>query len=185
MHHICKNMQKAVQKTATRLLTIIGISGPSLSNTAPVPEGRLSRIHFAYHKVIPVPVIHPAVSLEAGESQPDGTLMLHNGVHHVHENGLPKGPFLHRVHRVLMSLGPWESRIVAFVLGTIFNFSAESIRRSPLMTSVDARLRDWCSSPDGLGVGRVTRARRPWPSRARRNDLFVRGGCSPSLHGNR
>jgi len=46
MRHLCKNMQKAVQNTATRLLTIIRFSGPSLSNTAPVPGGRLSRIHF-------------------------------------------------------------------------------------------------------------------------------------------
>ena len=35
-------MQKAVQNTATRLLTTIGFSGPSQSNTAPVPEGCLS-----------------------------------------------------------------------------------------------------------------------------------------------
>jgi hypothetical protein len=128
MRHLCKNMQKAVQNTATRLLTIIGISGPSLSNTAPVPEGRLSRIHFTYHKIISVPVIHPAVALEAGNSQgepqPDGTVMRHHGVHNIHKGGLSKGPFLHRVHRALMLLGPWEGRIVAFVLGAIFIFSA-------------------------------------------------------------
>jgi len=121
MRHLCKNMQKAVQSTATRLLTIIGISGPSLSNTAPVPEGRLSRIHFTYHKIISVPVIHPAVALEAGDSQggpqPDGTVMRHHEVHNFHKDGPAKGPFLHRVHRALMSLGPWEGRIVAFVLG--------------------------------------------------------------------
>ena len=131
MRHLCKNMQKAVQKTATRLLTIIGINGPSLSNTAPVPEGGLSRIHFTYHKIISVPVIHPVIALEAGDSrggsQSDGTLMRHHGVHNFHENGLCKGPFLHRVHRALMSLGPWEGRIVAFVLGANFIFSVESV----------------------------------------------------------
>ena len=109
MRHLCKNMQKAVQNTATRLLTIIRFSGPSLSNTSPVPEGRLSRIHFAYHKIITVPVIHPAAALEAGDSQggpqPDGTVMRHHEFHNFHKDG-PLGPFLHRVHRVLMSLGP-------------------------------------------------------------------------------
>ena len=183
MRHICKNMQKAVQKTATRLLTIIGISGPSLSNTAPVLEGGLSRIHFTYHKIISVPVIHPAVALEAGDSrgglQPDGTLMRHHGVHNLHENSLSKGPFLPRVHRALMSLGPWEGRIVAFVLGANFIFSAESVRCSVLTTFVDGRLRDWCSSPHGLGLGRITRPRR---SRARGNYLPVRGGGRPPLH---
>ncbi|KAF8468000.1 hypothetical protein DFH94DRAFT_777826 [Russula ochroleuca] len=116
MRHLCKNMQKAVQNTATRLLTIIGISVPSLSGTTPVPEGRLSRIHFSYHKVISVPVIEPALALEAGHSQ-DGTVMHHHEVHKFHKDGQPRGPFLHRVHRALMTLGPWEGRMVAFVLG--------------------------------------------------------------------
>jgi hypothetical protein len=91
-------MQKAVQNTATCLLTIIGLSGPSLSNTAPVPEGPLSRIYFTYHKIISVPVVHPAAALEAGDSQgepqPDGTVMRHHGIHNIHKGGLSKGPFL-------------------------------------------------------------------------------------------
>jgi len=189
MRHLCKNMQKAVQNTATRLLTIIGISGPSLSNTAPIPEGRLSRIHFTYHNIISVPVIHPAVALEAGDfqggPQPDGTVMRHHEVHNFHKDGSLKGTFLHRVHRALMSLGPWEGRIVAFVLGAISVLSAEPIRRSVLTTFADGRLRDWCSSPHGLGLGRVARPRRPRHTRARGSDLPVRGGGCPSLHGHR
>ena len=164
-------MQKAVHNTATCLLTIIGISGPSLSDTDPVPEGRLSRIHFTYHKIISVPVIHPAVALEAGDSQGDN----------FHEDGPPEGPFLYRVHRALMSLGPWEGRIVSFVLGAIFDFSAESIQCSVLTTFVNGRLRDWCSSPHGLGLDRVACPPRPLHSRARADDLPVRGGGRPSL----
>jgi hypothetical protein len=171
MRHLCKNMQKAVQNTATRLLTIIRFSGPPLSNTAPVPEGRLSRIHFTFHKIISVPVTHPAVGLEAGDSQggpqPDGTVMHHHGAHNFYEDGPRNGPFLHRVHRALMSLGPWEGRIVAFVLGAIFILSVESIRRSVLATFDNGRLWDWCSSPHVLGPGRVARPRRPRHSRAR------------------
>ncbi len=127
MRYICKNMQKAVQNTATRLLTIIGISGPSLSNTVSVSDGRLSRIHFTYHKIIPVPVNHPALALDAGDSQggpqSDDTVMRYHEVHNFHKDG-PKGSFLHRVHRALMSLGSWEGRIVAFVLGATVIFSA-------------------------------------------------------------
>src|SRR5713226_9201409 len=70
MHHLCKNVQKVVQNTAIHLLMILGISGPALSDTAPVPEGHLSHIHFSYHKVIPVPVIYSAVMLEAAFSHP-------------------------------------------------------------------------------------------------------------------
>ena len=70
MHHLCKNVQKVIQNTTIRLLMILRISGPSLSDTAPVPEGHLSHIHFSYHKVIPVPVIHSAVTLEAAFSHP-------------------------------------------------------------------------------------------------------------------
>jgi hypothetical protein len=115
MHHICKNMQKVVQDTAGRLLAIIGISGPSLSNTTPVPEG-FSRVQITQHKLIPVPVIDPAFVIKAGGPQAgshsDGPMM-----HHVHKEGQPQGSFLHRVHRALISLGPWEGRVVAFVLG--------------------------------------------------------------------
>ena len=119
MRHLCKNMQKAVQNTATRLLTIIGISVPSLSGTTPVPESRLSRIHISYHKVISVPVIDPA-----GQDglHHDGTVMHHHEVHNLHKDGQPRGPFLHRVHRALMTLGRWEGRMVAFVLGWFFVF---------------------------------------------------------------
>jgi hypothetical protein len=54
MRHLCKNMQKVVQNTATHLLTIIGISDPSLSGSSNVPEGRFGRIQVTYHKIIPV-----------------------------------------------------------------------------------------------------------------------------------
>jgi hypothetical protein len=117
MRHLCKNVQKAVQNTATRLLTIIGISGPSLSGTNSAPEGRLTRIQVTYHKIIPVPVVDNAHVLGAGDPQdgrqPDGTAVHHHGVHRYHKDA----PFLRRVHRALMMLGPWEGRIVAFVLG--------------------------------------------------------------------
>ncbi len=105
MHHLCKNMQKAVQDTAGRLLAIIGISGPSLSSTTPVP-------------VIDPPFMIKAVWPQAG-SRSDGPVM-----HHIHKEGQPQGPrpFLHRVHRALISLGPWEGRIVAFVLGAAVCF---------------------------------------------------------------
>jgi hypothetical protein len=41
-------------------------------------------------------------------------VMHHHEVHKFHKDDQPRGPFLHRVHRALMSLGPWEGRIVAF-----------------------------------------------------------------------
>jgi hypothetical protein len=49
MRHLCKNVQKAVQDTACRLLTI-GTSGPSPSGSTPVPEG-FSRMQITHHKL--------------------------------------------------------------------------------------------------------------------------------------
>ena len=123
VHHLCKNMQKAVQDTAGRLLTIIGISGPSLSSTTPVPEG-FSRVQITHHKLIPVPLIDPSFAIKAGD-HPSVPVM-----HHIHKGGPPQGPFLHRVHRALISLGPWEGRIVAFVLGAAVCFLCVLIRIS-------------------------------------------------------
>jgi len=113
MRHLCKNMQKAVQDTTARLLSIIGISGPG---PASVPDGGLTRVQITHHKLVPVSVIESAFVIKAGDQNPDGT-MNHHGVHKFHKHGPPQGPFLHRVHRALLSLGPWEGRIVAFVLG--------------------------------------------------------------------
>lgn len=39
----------------------------------------------------------------------------------VHRHQHFRGSFLRRVHHALMSLGPWEGRAVAFVLGTFFH----------------------------------------------------------------
>jgi hypothetical protein len=118
MRHLCKNMQKAVQGTASRFLAIIGISGPSLSDTTPVPEG-FSRVQITHHKFIPVPAFDPVFVIKAGDPQagshPDIALP-----HNMHNDSHPRGPFLHRIHRALLSLGPWEGRIVAFVLGAFF-----------------------------------------------------------------
>jgi hypothetical protein len=119
MRHLCKNMQKAVQDTAGRLLAIIGISGPSPSGSTSVPEG-FSRIQITHHKFIPVAVIDPAFMIKAGDphagSHPDVAVM-HHEVDEIHNGNHHRACFLHRVHRALISLGPWEGRIVAFVLG--------------------------------------------------------------------
>jgi hypothetical protein len=115
MRHLCKNMQKAVQGTASRLLAFIGIGGHSVSVNMPVPEGGAARIQItttgpASHKFNPVPIFAPV----RGGPGPNW-----DGVpvpYHRQEERFD-GPFLHRAHRALMALGPWEGRIVAFVLG--------------------------------------------------------------------
>jgi hypothetical protein len=63
MRHLCKNVQKAVQNTATRLLTIIG---PSISGTNSAPKGHLTRIQVMYHKIIPVSVVDNAHHVSLG-----------------------------------------------------------------------------------------------------------------------
>ncbi|KAI9508603.1 hypothetical protein F5148DRAFT_1194629 [Russula earlei] len=98
MRHLCKNMQNAVQDTTARLLSIIGIGVPSLAGPAPAS---------AYHKLAPVPVIDSAFVIKVED----------HGVHKIPKDRQPQASFLHRVHHALMSLGPWEGRIVAFVLG--------------------------------------------------------------------
>jgi|SRR6266850_3026768 len=117
MRHLCKNLQKAVKDTASRFLAIISITGPSLSGTTPVPEG-FSRVQITHHKFIPVPAFDPAFVITAGNPQagthPDIAVL-----HNTHNDDCPWGPFLHRAHRVLISLGLWEVRIVAFVLGIV------------------------------------------------------------------
>ncbi|KAI0266938.1 hypothetical protein BC834DRAFT_871663 [Gloeopeniophorella convolvens] len=108
MRHICKNMQKGIQDTASRLFAAIGLSGPSVSVTAPVTEGGVTRVQITHHRLVPT-VVEPYT---AG----GGSVMRH-GMHKGHEEHKLHGSLLNRVHRALMSLGPWEGRVVAFVLG--------------------------------------------------------------------
>jgi hypothetical protein len=128
MRHLCKNMQKAVQGTASRLLAFIGIGGHSVTVSAPVPEGGVTRISITTsgppaHKVgmHPVPVGEfgrvPARPMQGGQGVP----IWPHPMYMSQEDHL-NAPFLHRAHRALMSLGPWEGRIVAFVLGAFFFF---------------------------------------------------------------
>jgi len=119
MRHICKNMQKAVQGTASRLLAFIGIGGHSLAISAPVPEGGVTRIQITTsgpvpHKFGMRPAVEPYPHMRG--SPMDGHPIWAHPVHLSPEDRF-NGPFLHRAHRALMSLGPWEGRIVAFVLG--------------------------------------------------------------------
>ena len=46
MHHLCKNMQKAVQGTASCILALIRLGGNMVSVTAPVPEGSFTCIQI-------------------------------------------------------------------------------------------------------------------------------------------
>jgi hypothetical protein len=122
MRHICKNMQKAVQGTASRLLALIGIGEHSVAVTAPVPEGSVTRIQITTsgpvpHKVGFRPAVQPYPPVRGSPMPPgEGTPIWPHPMYISQQDRLD-GPFLHRAHRALMSLGPWEGRIVAFVLG--------------------------------------------------------------------
>ena len=124
MRHLCKNMQKAVQGTASRLLAFIGIGGHSVTVSAPVPEGGVTRIHITTSGPAPnKPGMHPVPVGEFGRVPVRGG-PVHILPHPIYMSqkdpweGNLDAPFLHRARRALMSLGPWEGRIVAFVLGT-------------------------------------------------------------------
>ncbi len=137
MRHLCKNMQKAVQGTATRLLAFIGIKGNTLAVTAPIPEGGVTRIRITTttgsapnNKAVPLPFIEPFALSPAGQPVGNHVAILPHPYQPL--EGDPNGPFLHRVHRALMALGPWEGRIVAFVLGAFF-----SLRRSSWLALID------------------------------------------------
>ena len=130
MRHLCKNMQKAVQGTASRLLALIGLGGNTVSVTAPVPEGTFTRIQITTGPAPPKVGVRPAV-MPYPPAPPvwrdpklagHGTPIWPHPVFIAQQEGRFDGPFLHRAHRALMTLGPWEGRIVAFVLGAFFFF---------------------------------------------------------------
>lgn len=84
------------------------------------------RISNAFKQAIglPLPPIKPSFHTLSFLG-PHGEVISPNGPNHHphHHHHHHKKSFLRRVHHALMSLGPWEGRTVAFVLGT-FNLSS-------------------------------------------------------------
>ncbi|THH28776.1 hypothetical protein EUX98_g5416 [Antrodiella citrinella] len=76
-------------------------------------------IHFdGPHRVDGAMVKHFADPYESLSNDAGGAVQKggHHG-HHAHAHGHHQGSFLRRINRALMSLGTWEGRVVAFVLG--------------------------------------------------------------------
>ncbi|KAI0041462.1 hypothetical protein FA95DRAFT_1576341 [Auriscalpium vulgare] len=105
VRHMCKAMQKSVQDSVSRIMAAVGFTGDANSQ----PKEHHPTVVVHHFQPVPVPVMVPTLVASPGR------VMVH---HHrpMHGHG-PDGPFLTRVHRALMSLGPWEGRLVAFVLG--------------------------------------------------------------------
>jgi hypothetical protein len=162
VRHLCKNMQKAVKGTASRLLALIGIGEHSVSVTAPVPEGGVARIQITTSGPVPHKVgFRPAVQPyppAPGSPMPggQGTPIWPHPMYMTQEDRFD-GPFLHRAHRALMSLGLWEGRIVAFVLGAFLLLTLS------------------CLALMGLCFGRV------WDRRPRAHVLRLDGVVRPCL----
>ena len=80
----------------------------------------------------------------------EGGVVRIGGPGHFHGMGGPRQhrfhpSFLHRVHRALMILGPWEGRAVAFVLGA----SSNSVE----LSRTDLTFRMWYRRPSAHDVG--------------------------------
>lgn len=143
IRHLCSGMKDSV----SRMLGAMGLAGhfnpPAI--TSPVPHHSGAPLHspvrfdqdkaHEHHqhdeqdkeeghdhgvmvKFRPVPAMTRPTE--------EGKMEEHHRVHHHHHAGAMhhwkhhKGAFLQRIHRALMSLGPWEGRAMAFVLGESF-----------------------------------------------------------------
>ena len=201
MRHLCKNMQKAVQGTASRILALIGLGENTVSVTAPVPEGSITRIQITTGPAPPKVGLRPAVMphppvrgspMPAGQGTPawggipHGAPIWPHPVYMSQQEDRFDGPFLHRAHRALMSLGPWEGRIVAFVLG---EFSSSDVIILVTDGLIFGRMWDWrpCSHvlrPDGVVRPCLPRQ---YCHRARGGDDYprVRTGDRSSVRGHR
>ncbi|KAA1475612.1 hypothetical protein DENSPDRAFT_932475 [Dentipellis sp. KUC8613] len=114
MRHLCKSMKSGVVR-------IFGAFG--LANVAPPPVTTPVDIPSEVGRPAGVTVKFGKLSGMGAETDRDNTvtpvrypqpIIVHHSMHGSFHRG---GPFVARVHRALMMLGPWEGRAVAFVLG--------------------------------------------------------------------
>ncbi|KAI0311582.1 hypothetical protein OF83DRAFT_1177423 [Amylostereum chailletii] len=115
MRHLCDKMQGGV----SRFLASIGMPHDEHEHGHPPPPIAPFFVGGSLLQDIPLPEAGAQAEPQAehsGEGQGRRVMM-----HHHHHGFRPmrhhRGSFTHRIHRALMTLGPWEGRAVAFVLG--------------------------------------------------------------------
>jgi hypothetical protein len=79
------------------------------------------RLSNAFRKALGLPLIESQPMIVGFTAGPNGEMTHHphhpHHHHHHHHHHRHDKAFLRRIHHALMSLGPWEGRAVAFVLG--------------------------------------------------------------------
>ncbi|KAG6886574.1 hypothetical protein C0995_006816 [Termitomyces sp. Mi166 len=114
--------QKSIEFSNT-IRKFLGI--PLIAETRPVPlPARLEPPHIkeGHLRILPLVGTNPFVDLKQDRDGDKNLYIAHPHPHHkVHHAGfrqrLANQPFIHRLHIALATLGPWEGRAVAFVLG--------------------------------------------------------------------
>ncbi|THH18663.1 hypothetical protein EW146_g2358 [Bondarzewia mesenterica] len=121
IRHLCKSMQDGV----TRFFGTFTMGRmPSLPSAVTIPVPLTNK-----HTDSEEPIFKPS-GLSVDDDGMGGVLVKLQAEEMVNKDGRPlrqmfmmhhrmnqRGPFVQRVHRALMFLGPWEGRAVAFVLG--------------------------------------------------------------------
>lgn len=106
-HRLCRGgMRAKAIAISNAFRKALGL--PLIETHAPV--GGEHEVHNGLVRVMPMSFIGTPAD-DQGE-MPQG----HHHIHH-HQHKHHKGSFMRRIHRALMSLGPWEGRAVAFVIG--------------------------------------------------------------------
>jgi hypothetical protein len=113
-HQPCSGMKGKAMTLSNKLRQAFGLPLIAPANHPPVTAPTMSTEELKIIPFIGTPV----------EYKPDMPVHPRPGVLHIAPGRGVGGhrhhhrmPFLHRVHRALMVLGPWEGRAVAFVLG--------------------------------------------------------------------
>jgi len=108
-HRLCRGgMRDKAIAISNAFRKILGL--PLIEAHARPPMDGEKEVHNGLVRIMPMPFIGTPVD-EQGEMQ-KGPYR-----HHHHQHKHHKGSFMRRIHHALMSLGPWEGRAVAFVIG--------------------------------------------------------------------
>jgi len=108
----CGGMRAKANAISNALRKALGL--PVIEMHPSSPANGEKEVHDGPVHILPMPFIGTPINAESQDEVPE------RQPHHPHSKGKGKhhcGSFLRRMHKALMTLGPWEGRAVAFVIG--------------------------------------------------------------------
>lgn len=121
IHHFCNSLKNKAVEISNKFRETLGL--PSIPTTSADTIHNAPHPSFPHNEVKILPFIGTPLPVMERLPQHDQSGIYRHPIAATRVRGGCNRSFVHRVHRALTILGPWEGRAVAFVLGGLSPYS--------------------------------------------------------------